>query len=207
MAVKNIQELAEIFMRTYSEKDFVELYKRIKPGLLNHCKSILIEQEAAEDALSNTMAKIWTKISQYDPSRGNFSTWIYNIARNESLGIKKNEDRYLPMTHEVVRSNEESEDSSYPTISSSPVTLEAEFDYISTENDEMENLYDNVIEKMKDLPEIYKDILFDREILRMKYKEIADKYGMKKRAIATRIRRARLKVREMFPGVNLTFNN
>jgi DNA-directed RNA polymerase specialized sigma24 family protein len=74
MAAKNIQELAESFMKTSSEKDFVELYKRIKPGLLNHCKSILIEQEAAEDAVSNTMAKIWTKISQYDPTRGNFST-------------------------------------------------------------------------------------------------------------------------------------
>jgi RNA polymerase sigma factor (sigma-70 family) len=209
MAVKNIQELAESFMRTSSEKDFVELYKRIKPGLLNHCKSILVEQDAAEDAVSNTMAKIWTKISQYDSSRGNFSTWVYNIARNESLGIKKNEDRYLPMIHEVVRSNDESDDSCsvYPIISSSAPTLEAEFDYIGSENDEMEDLYDNVIEKMKGLPEIYKDILFDREILRMKYQEIADKYGMKKRAIATRIRRARLKVREMFPGVNLTFND
>ncbi len=97
MAAKNIQELAESFMRTSSEKDFVELYKRIKPGLLNHCKSILVEQEAAEDAVSNTMAKIWTKIAQYDPLRGNFSTWVYNIARNESLVIKKCEDRYMPI--------------------------------------------------------------------------------------------------------------
>jgi DNA-directed RNA polymerase specialized sigma24 family protein len=71
----------------------------------------------------------------------------------------------------------------------------------------MEDLYDNVIEKMNNLPEIYKDILYDREILRMKYQDIADKHGMKKRAIATRIRRARIKVREMFPGVNLTFND
>jgi RNA polymerase sigma factor (sigma-70 family) len=207
MAVKNIQELAESFMRSSSEKDFVELYKRIKPGLLNHCKSILMEQEAAEDAVSNTMAKIWTKISQYDPTRGNFSTWVYNIARNESLGIKKNEDRYLPMIQEVVRSNDDSDDLSFPTITSAAITLEAEFDYVNVENDEMEDLYDNVVEKMKDLPEIYKDILFDREILGMRYQDIADKYGMKKRAIATRIRRARLKVREMFPGVNLTFND
>jgi DNA-directed RNA polymerase specialized sigma24 family protein len=72
---------------------------------------------------------------------------------------------------------------------------------------EMEDLYENVVEKMKNLPDIYKEILFDREILRMKYQEIADKHGMKKRAIATRIRRARLKVRDMFPGVNLTFND
>lgn len=206
MALRNIQELAESFMRSSSEKDFVELYKRIKPGLLNHCKSILVEQEAAEDAVSNTMAKIWTKISQYDPSRGNFSTWVYNIARNESLVIKKNEDRYMPIIQEVVRNNDDGDDSNSYTAKSQ-TSLESEFDVISVENDEMEDLYESVVEKMKDLPEIYKDILFDREILRMKYQDIADKYGMKKRAIATRIRRARIKVREMFPGVNLTFND
>lgn len=206
MAVKNIQELAESFMRSSAEKDFVELYKRIKPGLLNHCKSILVEQEAAEDAVSNTMAKIWTKISQYDPSRGNFSTWVYNIARNESLVIKKNEDRYMPIIHEMVKSNDDNDDFGISTSTPS-ITLDSDFDYIPMENDEMEDLYENVIEKMQDLPEIYKDILIDREILRMKYQEIADKYGMKKRAIATRIRRARIKVREMFPGVNLTFND
>lgn len=206
MAVKNIQELAESFMRTSSEKDFVELYKRIKPGLLNHCKSILVEQEAAEDAVSNTMAKIWTKISQYDPSRGNFSTWVYNIARNESLVIKKCEDRYMPIIQEVVRNNDDSDDYS-SGVQYSPITLDSDYDYIPLNDDEMENLYESVVEKIKDLPEIYKDILIDREIMRMKYQDIADKYGMKKRAIATRIRRARIKVREMFPGVNLSFND
>ena len=193
-------------MRTSSEKDFVELYKRIKPGLLNHCKSILVEQESAEDAVSNTMAKIWTKISQYDPSRGNFSTWVYNIARNESLVIKKNEDRYMPIIQEMVKNNEDNDDFAISTSTPS-VTLNSDYDYIPMENDEMEDLYENVIEKMKELPEIYKDILIDREISRMKYQEIADKYGMKKRAIATRIRRARIKVRDMFPGVNLMFND
>jgi RNA polymerase sigma factor (sigma-70 family) len=206
MAVKNIQELAVSFMTSSSEKDFVELYKRIKPGLLNHCKSILIEQEAAEDAVSNTMAKIWTKITQYDPTRGNFSTWVYNIARNESLVIKKCEDRYMPIIHEMVKNSEDSDDPVFQS-SSNQVHGDTTCDYVSIDNDEMEDLYDNVIDKMSNLPEIYKDILYDREILRMKYQEIADKHGMKKRAIATRIRRARLKVREMFPGVNLTFND
>ena len=206
MAVKNIQELAVSFMTSSSEKDFVELYKRIKPGLLNHCKSILIEQEAAEDAVSNTMAKIWTKITQYDPTRGNFSTWVYNIARNESLVIKKCESRYMPIIHEMVRNSEDSDDH-VVNSSSKQVHGDTTCDFVSMDNDEMEELYDNVIDKMNNLPEIYKDILYDREILRMKYQEIADKHGMKKRAIATRIRRARLKVREMFPGVNLTFND
>lgn len=205
MAAKNIQELAESFMRSSSDKDFVELYKRIKPGLINHCKSILINQDAAEDAVSNTMAKIWTKIAQYDPQRGNFSTWVYNIARNESLVIKKNEDRYMPIIQEIVRNTDEGEEM-VQKVSHYKDNLH-NCDFMRSESSEMEDLYSNVLERMKDLPDIYKDILFDREILRMKYQEIADKHGMKKRAIATRIRRARLKVREMFPGVNLTFND
>jgi len=206
MAAKNIQQLAENFMKTSSEKDFVELYKRIKPGLINHCKSILIEQESAEDAVSNTMAKIWTKISQYDPTRGNFSTWVYNIARNESLVIKKSEDRYMPIIQEVVKNSEDSDDCqiSYNKFEDLNSYEQA---FISDPESEMEDLYENVVEKMKTLPAIYKDILYDKEILRMKYQEIADKHGMKKRAIATRIRRARLKVRDMFPGVKLSFND
>jgi len=207
MAAKNIQELAESFIRTLSEKDFVELYKRIKPGLLNHCKSILIESEAAEDAVSNTMAKIWTKISQYDPERGNFSTWVYNIARNESLVIKKSEDRYLPLIQETVKNNNDNMDDSSPMSTLNKFEEENFYSGFDSEEKEMETLYDSVIEKMKDLPEIYKEILYDREILRMKYQEIAEKHGMKKRAIATRIRRARLKVREMFPGIKLNFND
>jgi RNA polymerase sigma-70 factor (ECF subfamily) len=207
MAAKNIQELAESFMKTTSEKDFVELYKRIKPGLVNHCKSILIEQEAAEDAVSNTMAKIWTKISQYDPARGNFSTWVYNIARNESLVIKKNEDRYLPLIQETVKNNNDDGDDSSPMSTLNKFEEENFYNGSDSEEKEMETLYSSVIEKMKDLPEIYKEILFDREILRMKYQEIAEKHGMKKRAIATRIRRARLRVREMFPGIKLNFND
>jgi len=66
---KSIQELAEKFLTTNQEKDFKSLYDRIKPGLLNHCKSILIDEEVAQDAVSKTFEKIWVKVAQYDPSR------------------------------------------------------------------------------------------------------------------------------------------
>ena len=42
---KSIQELAEKFLENSQERDFKPLYERIKPGLLNHCKSILIDTE------------------------------------------------------------------------------------------------------------------------------------------------------------------
>jgi RNA polymerase sigma factor (sigma-70 family) len=57
-------------------------------------------------------------------------------------------------------------------------------------------MYEQVIDEIKDLDPLYRDIMIDREINGMKYKDIADKYGIKKRSIATRIRRARTKIRK-----------
>jgi DNA-directed RNA polymerase specialized sigma24 family protein len=42
--------------------------------------------------------------------------------------------------------------------------------------------------------------MIDREINGMKYKDIAEKYGIKKRSIATRIRRARGRIRKKMDG-------
>ena len=200
---KNIQELAEAFLKSSDEKDFIDLYKRLKPGLLNHCRSILIDEETSEDAFSNTMSKIWTKMSQYDPLRGNFSTWAYNIARNESLLIKKTKSRYMPLITESTRANDSDDD---PISSSNECYTEPDWD-LSSKYGELDSLYDSVVYKMRDLPEIYKEILIDREINKMKYQEIAEKHNLKKRAVATRIRRARLKVREMFPMAKLYFTD
>ena len=203
---KSIQDLAEKFLETTLEKDFKYLYDRIKPGLLNHCKSILIDEEIAQDAVSKTFEKIWVKVAQYDPSRGNFSTWAYNIARNESLLIKKNSKKFTPLVYESVDLEGRDYDEFIPL---SDITLEGIFSEpeweINNKEGGFDDLYEVVLEKMEHLPAIYKDILMDREIHKMKYQEIADKYSMKKRAIATRIRRARIKIREMFPGIKLNF--
>lgn len=203
---KSIQELAEKFLETSQEKDFKFLYDRIKPGLLNHCKSILINEEVAQDAVSKTFEKIWVKVAQYDPTRGNFSTWAYNIARNESLLIKKNSKKFTPLVYESVELDGRDYDEFIPLSHITPEYIFAEPEWeINNKEGGFDDLYDVVLEKMTHLPAIYKDILMDREIHKMKYQDIADKYNMKKRAVATRIRRARIKIREMFPGIKLNF--
>jgi RNA polymerase sigma-70 factor (ECF subfamily) len=203
---KTIQELAERFLQTSNEKDFKSLYDRIKPGLLNHCRSILIEEEIAEDAVSKTFEKIWVKVSQYDPSRGNFSTWAYNIARNESLLIKKKAKRFTPLVYESIELDGKDYEEFIPLSDIMPEDIFIEPDWeLNNSAGGFDDLYEDVLEKMKQLQPIYKDILIDREINKLKYQEIADKHGMKKRAVATRIRRARIKIREMFPGIKLNF--
>jgi RNA polymerase sigma factor (sigma-70 family) len=189
---KNIQVLAENFIRTRNEREFNPLYERVKPGVLNHCYNILKDFELAEDAFLNAMSKVWQKIEQYDTERGNFSTWCYNIARNESLLLLKSRKRYISQTSdemEYTSAKSEEKNPSY-NIEDDPL-----WDFLSGGND-IDDMYEQVIDEIKDLDPLYRDIMIDREINGMKYKDIADKYGIKKRSIATRIRRARTKIRK-----------
>lgn len=190
---KNIQRLAEDFLELKNERSFKTLFERLKPGLLNHCYVILKDKELAEDAFINTMSKIWTKIDQYDLSRGNFSTWCYNIARNESLLLIKSRNKYVSQNEQELDYHSNKSDS----LIIGHYTLEDSADYsFSDEGESLESIYESVIDEIRSLPELYRDIMVDREINGMKYKDIADKYGIKKRSIATRIRRARAKIKK-----------
>lgn len=188
---KNIQKLADVFISTPSDKNFKNLYDRLRPGLLNHCLTILVDVDLAEHALVNCMSKVWLKIDQYNSERGNFSTWCYNIARNESLLLLKSRKRYTSQTEDEVEY--------LNSISLSGISVDPHEDPIWSFLNDCENLddvYDIIIEEIRDLPPLYKDIMIDREINHMKYKDIAEKYNIKKRSIATRIRRARNKIRK-----------
>lgn len=188
---KNIQVLADRFIESRDERSFKTLYERVRPGILNHCYGVLKDMELAEDAFLNAMAKVWQKIDQYDKSRGNFSTWCYNISRNESLLILKTRKKYVHLSSEDLdysSSKNEERNPSY-TIDEDPLWK------FANDIESIDDIYENAIEEIRSLPAIYKDIMIDREINGMKYKDIADKYGIKRRSIATRIRRARNKIR------------
>jgi RNA polymerase sigma-70 factor (ECF subfamily) len=188
---KNIQILAENFIRIRDERSFKSLYERVKPGILNHCYGILKNSELAEDAFLNAMSKVWQKIDQYDSSRGNFSTWCYNISRNESLLILKTRKKYVHLSTEDLDYSSAKEEEKNPSYNIDEDPL---WSFIGG-GESIDDMYEAVIEEIRSLPSLYRDIMIDREINRMKYKDIAEKYGIKKRSIATRIRRARNKIR------------
>jgi RNA polymerase sigma-70 factor (ECF subfamily) len=192
--IKDIQKLAENFIVYKNDKSFKTLFERLKPGVSNHCYMILKDYELAEDAFLNTMSKVWTKIDQYDLERGNFSTWCYNIARNESLLLMKSRKRYLSQEFSQLEGlstkNSIGDLGGFYLIEEDP-----SFSFYQDEN-KMDSVYESVLDEIRSLPDLYREIMIDREINGMKYKDIADKYNIKKRSIATRIRRARGRIRK-----------
>ena len=190
----NIQTLAEGFILKKTDKAFSDLFSRLKPGVSNHCFLILKDAELADDAFINTMSKIWLKIDQYDMERGNFSTWCYNIARNESLLLMKSRKRLI--VHEdgdleyLSSKNTIGDMGGFYTIENDPA-----YGFFSEEST-IDSVYESLLNEIRSLPDTYRDIMIDREINGMKYKDISEKYGIKKRSIATRIRRARGKIKK-----------
>lgn len=50
-------------------------------------------RQSAEELMQETMVMIWNKAAQFDPSRGNLSSWIFTIARNVRIDAFRRNNR------------------------------------------------------------------------------------------------------------------
>ena len=66
--------------------------------------------------------------------------------------------------------------------------------FFDEEEDPKKAVYQKVLSELYELPRTYKDIMIDREINGMKYKDIAEKYGININSVKTRIKRARMQI-------------
>lgn len=193
------RELAENFVATKSEADYLQLYKKVKPGLRSYIFKTVKDSAAAEDILTNTLTKLWTKIEQYDPQY-QITTWLYRIAFNECLGwIRERNRKYsLDSMQEFGLDVEDSTGRITSNISElmEDYEMKSEADYLA-EDAELDRMYESTLIAMDKLKPIYKNILIDRIVNEMKYEDLADKYKLPLQTIKNRIRRGRLLVIEM----------
>lgn len=186
------RELTENYLASRSEKDFTALYRKVKPGLRSYIYKIIKDQEATDDVLVNTLAKMWTKIEQYDPQY-QITTWLYRIAFNECLGFI-NERNKKTSLNKLAEFGIEVEEGGLIREELSILLEDAE---AKTEQDfldedlELELQYTNCLKAIQDLKPIYKEIVIDRLIHNMKYEDIAEKYDLPLQTIKNRILRGK----------------
>lgn len=193
----SIQNLAEQFIENRDDISFNNLYGRIKPGLVVYAKNFLGgDVKSAEDVVADAMIKAYLKIDQYN-SNWNFSTWVYKIVKNEAMQyIRKNGQVYSldsmigeTVSEKIMLSDlclaggmDDSDGYSEPDwfFDEMPLTTEV--------------LYEMIMDEIKKLPTLYKNIMLDRELHGMKYEDISEKYELELNTVKTRISRARQKI-------------
>ena len=194
---KSYKELGLAFYNNRTEKAYSELYKRVRPGLKSYIWNILKDEEAVEDVLANTLLKLWTKIDQYKPEY-QITTWLYRIAFNESLGyIRERNKKYSldGMREMGIEVNTNSKLNESLSILIEDAEMRTESDFWEEENELMAQ-YELALRCIQALKPMYRDILSDRLIGKMKYEDIASKHNVPLQTVKNRIRRGKSLVAE-----------
>ena len=197
------RELTENYIATKSHEDYTKLYNRVKPGLTKYIANVIKDGDIAEDIAVNTLIKLWTKIDQYDPQY-QITTWLYRIAMNESLGYIRQRNKSTSMDR--LREDFGVEVNSAGAFESTSVQDLIEEAEMKTETDfydeeaELTERYELALQAIRQLKPLYRDILVDRLINNMKYKDIAEKHNIELQTVKNRIRRGRTLITEAVGG-------
>jgi RNA polymerase sigma-70 factor, ECF subfamily len=179
----SIQAIALQFIEKRDDSTFRTLINRLKPGLISYTYKYVNDMDLCKEIISKTFIAVWEKLDQYNP-KYNFSTWVYAIAKNESLGQLRTKNRNL--SHEKLTENHSKILKSYSPI----VTMDIEV--IGPSGEELTNtLYDKTIEEIEELQEPYRTVMIEREVKQKRLQDIAEDLDWNLSTVKTRLRKAR----------------
>lgn len=179
----SIQAVALQFIEKRDDSTFRTLINRLKPGLISYTYKYVNDMDLCKEIISKTFIAVWEKLDQYNP-KYNFSTWVYAIAKNESLGQLRTKKRNL--SHEKLTENHSKVLKSYSPI----VTMDIEV--IGPSGEELTNtLYDKTIEEIEELQEPYRTVMIEREVNQKRLQDIAEDLDWNLSTVKTRLRKAR----------------
>ncbi len=183
----DFQKMGLDFQRTKDVKIYNELYFALKEYLERFFQKNYSRTPKAyrDDAITDTLVTLWLKIDDYNPAKSSFQSWVTTIASRNLWVIKR---------YHKIRSH-----MSVSVFSNSPNVDESIMDNVILEdrNEGIDpiKLFDleGAIER---LPELYRNIVWDKYIEGLSYKEMAPKYGCPVNTLKTRAREGLRRIAE-----------
>ncbi|MDI4658852.1 sigma-70 family RNA polymerase sigma factor [Xanthobacter autotrophicus] len=100
--------------RTADREAFALLFRHFAPRVKAFLMRSGLAANAAEELAQETLLTVWRKASYFDPARAAASTWIFTIARNLSIDLKRRERHMGTVDLDAV--DEEADETSGETI-------------------------------------------------------------------------------------------
>jgi RNA polymerase sigma-70 factor (ECF subfamily) len=191
----SLKDLGIKFKETRSERAFNELYHRIRPGIFHYVNNMLNNTEDTDHVVSAVMASVYDKIDQYDV-KWHISTWIYRIAYTHACGKlrQRKASKTTPMSYFEYGENKNYIDKmEYDSIENHTDHL-----IIKEENEEHNEEIKRVRTIIENLPEEYREVIFEKFFNDLSYEEIHKKLNIPLHTVKNRVARGKKLFKEIF---------
>jgi RNA polymerase sigma factor (sigma-70 family) len=182
-----IDEISKKIGNQVSERELNELatliYPKLKYYIFTFCKNEFDTCEATQF----TLKKIFKNLDKFDSEKGKFTTWIFRIARNESLYylFYKKRDECLNIDDYSSTNN-----NSPKQFNFFPQTEEKNFSLV-------DDLYDKTTNEILNLADDQlREIAILKIIKNKKIKDIAIETGINENTVKTKLRKIKVEIKK-----------
>ncbi len=188
MAEKKVAYYNELAERAKTEQDaFGELYDYFFPRVYSYIFGKLKNSDQADDVISVTFEKVFTRLDDYDSARGAFSTWLFRIAINEMNNIFRKQKSLKEATWEDFFNPADTRNT-------------PEQQMVSDEGDKY------LLRAIEELPEREQKIVSMKYFAGVSNKEIAEMLDMNANNVGVVLHRALSKLRNILEAQGYTMN-
>jgi RNA polymerase sigma-70 factor, ECF subfamily len=178
---KSINAWAEAFKQG-EQRSAEKIFKHFYPAVYRFARARLNDKEAAADIAQNVFLKVTRMITSYDSTKGNFSAWIWQIARNTLTDHLRTLQRNQTELESALNINID--------------------EFAENTHTDMLNTTDayHIIDIVKKFASEDQELFRLRYISELTYAEIADITGRSENSLRVALHRIREKIREEYEG-------
>lgn len=162
------------FAETREKSSYVQLFSHFAPKVKAYIIRLGLVEATADELMQETMLAVWNKAHLFNPAKAAASTWIFTLARNQSIDWMRRQ-KYPEYEFEEWHAGEDDGDAGEQSV-----------------------LSDRMAEAIKALPDNQAQVIYMSFFEGRSHQEIADRIGIPLGSVKSRIRLAAGKLKTIW---------